>query len=217
MCFPRIGGAFVREELGIWCVYRYGYRHVYVEDGILHSVKDDEVWRRRVTRNTLLDFKRAFADKFIGDRKFLIGLKDEFVDSILLWSDGKTVEEITEYCDQFKKARENRKTREAEAARKWKQLREQFDGVVIGIDSQIDVFETGFSIRVLFGSDVGFIGRRKFLAENKMKFLRWVIHELSESKSAKRKIGDVRFYKPVEIVNLRANEVEVKFEVKEMA
>ena len=40
------------------------------------------------------------------------------------------------------------------------------------------------------------------------------MHELAESKSVRRKIGDMRFYRPVEIINLRANEVEVKFEPK---
>ena len=136
------------------------------------------------------------------------------MDGFLFEADGKTVEEVCEIAQKRVEAREARNAEYYEKRRRWKKLREKFDGVVIGIDSKIDVYDVGFSVRVLFGSDITFAGKKKFLAENRVEFVKWVMHELTENKAARRKIGDIRFYKPVEIINLRAREVEVKFEVK---
>lgn len=204
------------KDFGYWFFGRHGFRHVIVEDGIFRVYFDIEHWRVQNNRKNQLAFKRRLADRYFGNREFLIGLRDDFVNAFLLEADGKTESEVREIAEKFVRARKERQTQQAEFHRKWNELRKKWDGMIIGIDSSIDVYDTGFSVRVLFGSDVGFLGRRKFLQENRIEFLRWVIHELSESKNAKRKIGDVRFYKPVEIVNLRANEVEVKFEVKEV-
>ena len=195
-------------SLGAWSGGLGGDCLVYVENGVLRVRPTRNAWGERTA------FKRAFGARFFGDESFLVGLDGEFVGRLLRECDGKSEEEVLAICDGYKEKREERRTREALAWEKWQKLRERFDGVVIGIDSKIDVYGAGFSVRVLFGSDVSFGGKKKFLAENKVEFVRWVMHELSESKSAMRKIGDMRFYRLVEIVNLRANEVEVKFEVK---
>jgi len=202
------------KDFGFWHSWESGWYHVVLTDGVLCVFKDPDI-RIRIGRKEVLAFKRRFCDWFFGDREFLIGCKDEYVDSILSEGNGKSEDEVRQIANRCKEARKARHTKEAEEARKWAILRDKFDGVVIGLDSKIDVYGSGFSVRVLFGSDVGFLGRRKFLSENRREFLRWVIHEINDSKGIVRRIGDIGFYKPVEIVNLRANEVEVKFEIKE--
>lgn len=161
-----------------------------------------------------VEFKRAFGERYFGDCSFLVGVDGEYVDRILRECDGKTEDEVVKVCEKYRAMRNERKTEREKETEKWRKLREKFDGVVIGLDSKIDVYDAGFTVRVLFGSDIAFAGKKKFVAENRTEFLKWVMHELSESKRAMRKIGDMRYYRPVEIVVLRSSEVEVKFEVK---
>ena len=204
----------MREKIGVWHFWSHGVRVVSVEDGIVKLELDLNGYWIRQRRSDVLAFKRNIGKRFFGDSEFLIGVRDDFVSDFLLKADGKTVDEAREIAQERVGAREARNAEYREKRQRWEKLREKFDGIVIGIDSNIDVYDVGFSVRVLFGSDITFGGKKKFLEENGAEFVKWVIHELSESKAAIRKIGDIRFYKPVEIINLRAREVEVKFEIK---
>ena len=204
----------MRENIGAWLIWRHGAHLVYVEDGVFKLETNLRVRWYGVSGSETLRLKRELGKRFFGNSEFLIGVQNDFEDGFLLAADGKTVEEVREIARERVKAREARNAEYYEKRRRWKKLREKFDGVVIGIDSKIDVYDVGFSVRVLFGSDITFAGKKKFLAENKTEFVRWVMNELMENKAARRKIGDIRFYKPVEIINLRAREVEVKFEIK---
>jgi len=201
------------ECIGYWDGgYRIGSYAVCLDNGIMFVKRDysRNAWADRI------DFKREFGKRYFGDPEFLIGTNNEYVSGILFECDGKDEDGVREVIRKYKDRREGYRTSEYRKRKEWEKLREKFDGIVIGIDSKIDVYGSGFSVRVLFGSDVSFGGKKKFLAENRIEFVRWVIHELSESKSAMKKIGDMRFYRPVEIINLRAQEVEVKFEIKEV-
>ena len=202
----------MREVLGIWLVWRHGAYEASAENGkfVFKSVIRPYEYGRKEE----MKFKRAFGERYFGDKRFLIGVEDKYVTRILRECAGKSEEEVVGICKVYKDRREERRAEAAQKWEKWQKLREKFDGVVIGIDSRIDVYGAGFSVRVLFGSDVTFEGKRKFLSENRIEFVAWVMHELAESKSAARRIGDMKFYRPVEIVNLRGHEVEVKFEVK---
>ena len=204
----------MRENIGAWAFWRHGSHIVYIEDGVFKIELNVRDYWYSQRRSDTLRFQRKLGKRFFGNSEFLIGVQDDFVDGFLLAADGKTVEEVCEIARERVARREARNAEYREKQRRWKKLREKFDGVVIGIDSKIDVYDVGFSVRVLFGSDITFAGKKKFLAENRVEFVKWVMHELTENKAARRKIGDIRFYKPVEIINLRAREVEVKFEVK---
>ena len=127
---------------------------------------------------------------------------------------GKSVEEAKEIARRYAGKRYERKAKEEEGQAKWEALRKKFSGYVIGLDHEADVFDAGFSVRVLFRPSSSFAERRAFLKENRIEFVRWVVHECGNDYWIKKRIGDIRFYKPVEMVALRAPEVEVKFEVK---
>lgn len=210
----------VKENLGYWHCGRWVYSsgdlveedyNVYIdEDGILRM---EECGRFYCQWSDLLPFKYAFGKRF-GDEKFLIGVKSDFISRVLKECCGKSEAEVYEIIEKYRGKREAHRNRDSAVQKEWEKLREKFDGVVIGIDSTIDVYGNGFSVRVLFGSDVTFVGRKKFLQENRVEFLKWVISDISKSKKITKRIGDIRFYKPVEIINLRVPEVEVKFEVK---
>ena len=201
----------MRELIGYWDGgYRIGSYVIFLDHGVMHVEKEyvRNAWAER------MEFKREFGKKYFGDPKFLIGTCNDYVSGILFECDGKDENGVYEVIKKYKDKREGNRTSEYRKQKEWEKLREKFDGIVIGVDSQIDVYESGFSVRVLFSSDVTFGGRKQLLAEKKIEFVKWVMQEIRNSKVMTRRIGDMKFYKPVEIINLRAHEVEVKFEVK---
>ena len=187
---------------------------VCVEDGVLKIAPAKFGQVREYGYKNAIHFKKAFGARYFGDEMWLIGVDSDFMKKVLFECADKTEEEVVDVCGKYREKREERKSKEARNWEKWQKLREKFDGVVIGIDSKIDVWDAGFSVRVLFGSDVTFAAKREFLKEHRVEFVKWVMHEVAGSRSAMRKVGDMAFYRPVEIVNLRGHEVEVKFEVK---
>ena len=204
----------MREIVASRGVGRYDTKQTFFfEDGVF-GYEYDIHSRRRLSYRDKMDFKRAIGGRLFGDTEYLIGLTDDFMDRVIKECVGKTEEEIARVTGRYRTYREIRRAERDKGFEKWAELREKFGGVVIGIDSEIDVYDVGFSCRVLFNTDLSFSERGKFLRENRVEFVRWVMSEISDSKGIKRKIGDIRFYRPVEMVNLRMNEVEVKFEVK---
>lgn len=194
-----------------WPHFRTNMVNFYLKDGVF-VVEEGEPEEYKYAER--LKFKRKFGERFFGDSSFLIGVDDDFVYGILYEFMGKNESEIEKIVEKYRSQRDKRRTKIQAEKDRWEELREQFDGVVIGLDSSIDVYENGFSVRVLFCSDMTLVGKRKFLANNKKEFLKWVMLEISNSKKMIKRVGDVRFYKPVEIINLRIPEVEVKFEIK---
>ena len=196
----------MKEILGYWS---WGHRHdveVSIQDGVL-AIKP-------AFGGYKLGFKRTFGERFFGDSGFLVGVVDEYVNRILGECEGKSEDEIRKIAEKYIGYRAERQAKEAQDREKWDALRKKFDGYVIGIDKKIDVYSMGFSVRVVFSSDVDFLRKSAFLKENRAEFLKWVMNEISDSKKIMGQIGDIKFYKPVEIINLRAREVEVKFGVK---
>ena len=123
---------------------------------------------------------------------------------------GKKLKEFYEFLkERGDQLRERRRKRD-DFNRRFK------NNIVVGIDKHIDIFETGFSVRVLFKSETTQKERKKFGTENKKDFVLWAMEEIQETKSITNKIGDICFYEPKEIVFLRIPEAEIKFEVKDI-
>ena len=208
----------MREEIGrydrFWRDYAECYVSVsiFVEDGIFQRETDvkfcEESYENRIC------FKKRLGEFLLGDERFFVGTDDMFVYRVVRECCGKSVEEAKEIARRYAGKRYERKAKEEEGQAKWEALRKKFSGYVIGLDHEADVFDAGFSVRVLFRSSSSFAERRAFLKENRIEFVRWVVHECGNDYWIKKRIGDIRFYKPVEMVALRAPEVEVKFEVK---
>lgn len=207
----------MREVIGCWPVVKRGRNgcfagfddyEVSLEDGVLTLRPCGDAWGARIA------FKRAFGERYFGDSEFLVGCIGEYVDKILFSCVGKRDSEIREVVQKYVDYRKENRTKDDLEREQWEILKEKFDGAVIGLDKKIDVYETGFSVRVLFSSDMTFAGKAKFLRENRAEFIKWTMREIFKSARIMSKIGSMKFYRPVEIVNLRAQEVEVKFEVK---
>lgn len=159
--------------------------------------------------------KAEISARLFGDAKFLNKVDDDAIGSLLKRANVIGQDAAVE---EFRRKRKKRQDSEKAAQEHWQKIFERFGGTVIGMDAKIDVFATGFSVRVLFNSSVGFDGRKKFIVENQRDFLLWLMDEIKDSKRIMKRIGDMSFYKPVEIINMRqVNEAEVKFEIKEAA
>lgn len=201
----------MNEFIGYWNGNRYHDYAVVIEDGVLSVLFVFGVDSRK--KNDI-KFKREFGERFFGDSEFFVGLSGEFLTGVIKECDGKTLDEIGKVAEKYKEERAERRDRDIYGQKKWSALRDKFGGAVIGIDKDVDVYADGFSVRVLFASEMEFADRSKFLRENRKEFIKWVMAEIEDSKKIAKKIGSIKFYKPVEIINLRAQEVEVKFEVK---
>ena len=209
----------MKESLGVWPFRiedgdgRLNYREFVLDDGILFLVPVSDGWERCVEYKD----KRAIGERFFGDSEFFNCCSSDFVDRIIdeiSECEGKDEDWIRKILRKYVDRREERRTREFSERKKWEALRDKFDGAVIGLDKTVDVYNTGFSVRVLFSSEMTFAGKSRFLKENRIEFVKWVMSEIEESKTITRRIGSIKFYKPVEIDNLRGLAVDVKFEIK---
>lgn len=189
-----------------WEKYRDDYCEQYwKEHGVRYWKEVDCNWSVRAMA------KRALSKELFGDEFYIYCIADDVIDRLFTRISEDGVEKAT---SQFRQRREeNRKKLEIERQR-WDNLREKFGGIVISMDSKIDIYSTGFSVRVLLNSETSFAERKKFLKENRTEFLKWLMYELMRNVKTSRRIGDISFYKPVEMTLLRVPEVEVKFEVK---
>jgi len=100
----------------------------------------------------------------------------------------------------------------AEEQQKWKELRDRFNGLIIGFDKHyLNTHPSGFSIRVLLKS-MSKEDRTAFVEKNKGNILRWCTENMPSKYI--QKIGSMDYYTPSEIAVLSANEIEVFYEVK---
>lgn len=157
------------------------------------------------------DVKRALSSELFGDAMYLDHVSDDAINYLL--GDVSRIG-AEKAASQFRQRREERAEKMEIEKQRWDNLREKFGGIVISMDSKIDIYSTGFSVRVLLNSETSFAERKKFLKENRTEFLKWLMYELMRNVKTSRRIGDISFYKPVEMTLLRVPEVEVKFEVK---
>lgn len=202
----------MREEIGKWNFAAYSVFKFFAEDGVFR--REFDIHDRDYSHHEEIKFKRALGQRYFCDSEFLVGVPSYNISEFLFDANGKTEEEVASLAREWVDRRAERKEVEDAKRDKWQRLKDRFGGAVIGLGSKIDVYGAGFSVRALLNSEMSFSDRKRFVADNRVDILRWVIHEVSESKGILRRIGDVRFYKPVEMTVLRSGEVEVKFGVK---
>ena len=208
------GGDEMREVVGSRQINGFTRKNFFFdENGVFEY--DFDFKSGAETYEERLRFKRSMGRVLAGDSEFFVGVTDGFMNQVIKDCIGKTEDEIKGVIGKHVAYREARRADRRSEEEKWNDLREKFSGIVIGVSKDIDIYDSGFSVRVLFRSDVGFNERKKFLVENRTEFVRWVMQELADGRWARKMIGDIRFYKPVEMVNLRIPEVDMKFEIKE--
>lgn len=196
---------------------RNGTYHVLYDSG--DGIKETEFACRYGFRNSGLDAKctekkKQFSRDYFGDEKYILNVGNVFIAERVRRCLGKKEEDVRDEMRRYWDERHQKYLESVKATQRWMEFKNQYGAYIIGIDKAIDVYPAGFSVRVLFNSDKGFEERRQFVKDNSKEIVRYVMGELEDSKSVCRKIGDMSFYKPVQITTLKVAEAEVKFEVK---
>lgn len=200
----------MRERIGVWSRRYFGYA-VFMENGVMHTEFE---WRESESH---LSFKKKFGKRFFNDESFWVGISYDVFETFLLSCDGMSEAQIIERAKAWLKKREERREAERKKTEPWRSLSEGLREVVIGVDKSVDVFNTGFNVRVICNSAATVEERKKSVRVSQSEFLRYVMFEVAKNRNAMSKLGDIRFYRPVEIVYLSSPQIEVKFEVKEVA
>ena len=195
---------------------RYFYKVYYLVDGLIK----DETITKIDYRKTPVGINEKMVQRVVDLGYKPVKWNEAHVERLIieaLWScDGKTMGDFDDYVrERIEKYLKRNKKREKDFA-EWNKLREKFDGYVIGMDKKVDVYDVGFSVRVLMRSDMSLEDKRKFVADNRLDLVKWTISEVVNTQTFKSKIGDMAYYKPVEIVILKVPELEVKFELKKV-
>lgn len=153
--------------------------------------------------------------KWLSDIGYCMkGVSDETISKWLLQCDGKGVAEFEGLVREKIAKHAARKDAEKQKEAEWKRLSERFGGSVLGIDRKLDIYQSGFSVRVLLKSSLTRDDRRKLLKEHRTEIVKWVMEEVPCAKDFRDKIGSLKYYRPTEIILLKAPEFEVKFDVK---
>ena len=165
-------------------------------------------------RRMCVEKKKEFSKIYFGDEDYVLHIGNTFIAEKLDKCVGKPVGSVVSEMNRYYEERLERYLENINGTRRWKEFRDKYGDYVIGVDRDVDIYPTGFSVRVLFQTDKSFEERKKFVKSHSKEIVEYVIGELEDSKRVMRRIGDMRFYKPVMIATLRAAEADVKFEVK---
>lgn len=184
----------------------------YLEDGILRMQPVSTKYRCSEERGD----KSQLGVRFFNDDRYFNHVDPRSISAIFASCVGEPEAALKKQMDSFDERRREREEKKSADAAKWERLKDRFNGAVIGLDHEMDVYRTGFSVRVLLDTGMSFPQRRAFIKENKAELISWVMRELSENAGAAKRIGSLRFYRPSEITVLRAPEAEIKFEVKKI-
>lgn len=94
---------------------------------------------------------------------------------------------------------------------------EEFQKCVLLLSKEIDVYTTGFTVWILVGPKAFSSVEEKaaFLKTYKKQLVIYARNEILAKKNFIRKIGDLRYYRPVELAFAKTSEIAVKFELKE--
>jgi len=204
----------------LWTTYKgetgYFYLRWYIEDGKIWS-EDTEKLNVRIRDRFTTDYQKEKMYQWlqdIGYRPKSFNMSSDVISGWLLKCEGQDVSAFEDLvrakCKKLCQLKALRKKQE-EA---WQKLYAKFDGQILGIDRSIDVYRTGFSVRIILRSDMTTEEKRTLLRENRLDLVKWAIGEIQTTKDFKEKIGDMSFYRPAEIIILKIPELEMKFEIK---
>jgi hypothetical protein len=143
------------------------------------------------------------------------GFDDRFVcRTILNPFVNKPIEEAEENIKRLAERLHKRHEKRERLLTQFEKMDDQFQEYVVGLANDIDIYSSGFSVRVLLASYHSFDERRLFVKSHKKDLAKWTIWRIAENSRMMKKIGSLDFYKPVEIITLRSPEVEIKFQIK---
>lgn len=195
-----------------WMDHRYFNVYYIVKNGCIRQVSK---LTGSAYKDPSIDEKGKIVEWFKTLGYEYKGFDDRFIcRTILNPFLNKPIEEAEENIRHLAERLHKRREKRERLLTQFEKMDEQFQEYVIGLANDIDVYSSGFSVRVLLASYRSFDERRLFVKSHKTDLVKWTMWRIAESYKMMKKIGSLDFYKPVEIITLRNPEVEVKFQVK---
>ena len=169
---------------------------------------DPKAYEELRLRDAREEFIRALA--YLGYRPRGIQI-DRFLEAM----EGRSWHELTDEAQ--KRAKENGKAGRIDTPEAWRDLRRRFGGKILGIDRKyINIHPNGFSVRVSMRSDP-IESRRLFVEEHRDEILAWCMEVLKNGQlGIMKKVSDLSYYAPSEIIVLQSGEIEIFFDVKKV-
>ena len=195
-----------------WMDHRYFNVYYIVKNGCIRQVSK---LTGSAYKDPSIDEKGKIVEWFKTLGYEYKGFDDRFIcRTILNPFLNKPIEEAEENIRHLAERLHKRREKRERLLTQFEKMDGQFQEYVIGLANDIDVYSSGFSVRVLLASYRSFDERRLFVKSHKTDLVKWTMWRIAESYKMMKKIGSLDFYKPVEIVTLRNPEIEIKFQVK---
>ena len=128
--------------------------------------------------------------------------------------DGNSIEKLKEELKRRAKRNKTIRERDKKNYKDWMNESEEVKKWLIGVDKNVDNFETGFSVYVLMNSGHTRAEQANFIRNRKQVFIQFVMKEMRKIKNGKY-IDLIPFCKMSEITVKNNNEVVVTFEFKD--
>ena len=130
---------------------------------------------------------------------------------------GQPVSHIPKYIEEYKsknaKLRQDRKKLWDD----WETVRDTFNNIVLGVDKEIDYYDTGFTVRIVL-SHAPYQERRETLKNKKKELISYVMTELKRNRSFRQRVPSMDYFYPQEIFIFKSvAEAEIKFSIKSLA
>ena len=186
-----------------------------------YYLEEDEIRKKKIDGRCVQPSKaqdmcmRALLETLGYKPKVWTRTTQEFVtESLLNPMVGRSGEEFRKHVSKMaKKLGQTREFREKTDG-DWKRLRARFDGAVLGLDKVVDVYEGGFSIRIILKSTMSFSERRWFVRDHKYDLAKWVVQEIKARDELRSQIKGIGSFIPKDIIILNIPELEIEFEAK---
>ena len=216
---PAYGRSKKREGENKDLTFLYATYHSYGYS-IVYYICDEHVKHILVKRSpnvTYYDerkFVKEFVSVFLDDKLDYRYMKSETISKMCKTANGHDISVLSSLCKKMIDRHDRYLSDRKSIMTDWENLREQFDNYVIGLDKEIDVYDSGFSVRILMSSSNDFEKRKAFVKEQRNEIIEWTIQELEKKNRFIKRIGDLTYYKPAEITILRTPNIDIKFELK---
>lgn len=202
-----------------WIYFPHGAKTFYLDnDGILQYEYDsslrmpDSTVQSRTNKELIQYMARCgYIVKTSGDI-YLIG--NVLIDDYLYRRIGISWKAC---CHEFEtrgsRTKKNR-DRKAQKSEAWKELYDRFNGIIFGVDNEIDFRGEGDFAVYLSIKTGSYDKQMQFLRKNQGRIVEYILEELKSRQYVMSKIGDLNFYRISSATLMRSSMVEFIFSPK---
>ena len=195
-------------------------RYIWETDYILYCLDENGIIRKKFGK----EYKEQYADGLLKEYQQEIkeemiadgyNLRNDYFVRLLQTYANKPWTDLLNYIQKRIELKEYNRQKQAEKDKRWADLYKKFNGKILGLDiKHFDVYDKGFSVEIVMSSGLSREERLEYVKTHKKDIIKWCMEEIGKEDKLTKKIGDVSYYKPSEIVIMKNPRVMVSFVVK---